>query len=134
MRHGIIAVTPDVTVSVVARAMADYHVHCVAMVGVDHTQGRGHHLTWGLIDDVDLVLAAHRNALVSPAASIAATASVAVGEDETLERAAALMIEHSTSHVVVVGRSGLPSDMVSTREVVTLAAGRGSVTEPTCEA
>jgi CBS domain-containing protein len=47
MRHGVIAVTPDVTVSVVARAMADYHVHCVAVVGVDHTQGRGHHLTWG---------------------------------------------------------------------------------------
>lgn len=119
MHPGITTCSADASLATVARSMAEHSVHCVAVAGVEHP---GQHLTWGLISDMDLVRALHRGALAEPAARIAATEPVAVGEDESLERVAALMIEHDTSHVVVVGRSGLPCGMVSTRDVAGVLA------------
>ncbi len=124
MHSGVATCTPDVPLSTVARTMAEHRVHCIAVAGVDSVPGRGEHLTWGLIEDMDLVLALHRRAFAEPAARIAETAPVAVKEDESLDRAAALMVEHDTSHVVVVGASGLPCGIVSTLDVASiLAAG-----------
>jgi len=53
-----------------------------------------------------------------------ATAPVALPEDARLDRAAALMVDHDVAHVVAVGRTGLPSGVVSSLDVVRiLAAG-----------
>ena len=71
------------------------------------------------------MVALHRGALAEPAATIAATAPIAVKESEMLDRAAALMVEHDISHVVVVGHSGLPSGMVSTLDVAGILAASG---------
>jgi CBS domain-containing protein len=71
---------------------------------------------------MDVVVALHRGALAEPVASIAATSPIAVDENESLERVAALMVEHDTSHVVVVGGSGLPTGMVSTLDVASILA------------
>jgi CBS domain-containing protein len=119
MHPGVATCPPDAPLQAVARSMAEHRVHCVAIAGIEQP---GQRLTWGLIGDMDLVLAAHRGALGEPAAKIAARDPIAVGEEETLERAAALMVEHDTSHVVVVGGSGLPSGMLSTREVARVVA------------
>lgn len=119
MHPGIATCAAEASLDTVVRAMADHRVHCVAIAGVEQP---GHHLTWGLIDDMDLMLAAHRGALDGRAATIAATEPIAVGEDESLERAAALMVEHDTSHVVVVGRSGFPAGMISTLNVASVLA------------
>ena len=121
MHAGIISCQADAPLRAVARSMAEHRVHCVAATGIDRST---QHLTWGLVGDMDLILAAHRGALDEPAAGIAETEPIAIDGGDSLERAAALMVEHDTSHIVVVGSSGLPSGMVSTREVAAvLAAG-----------
>jgi CBS domain-containing protein len=119
MHVGVTSCPADVRLAAVARSMAEQRVHCIAITGIERP---GQHLTWGLIDDMDLILAAHRGALGEPAATIAATEPVAVEEGDSLEHAATLMIEHDTRHVVVVGTSGLPSGIVSTRDVAAILA------------
>lgn len=122
MHPGIATCPADALLSTVARSMAEHRVHCVAAAGIERP---GQHLTWGLITDMDLVLALHRGALAQPAATIAATEPIAVDEDESLDRVAALMVEHGTSHIVVVGSSGLPSGIVSTHDVMGVLAANG---------
>jgi CBS domain-containing protein len=121
MHPGVVTCAANAVLPTVARSMADYRVHCVAVAGIERP---GQHLTWGLIGDMDVVVALHRGALAEPVASIAARSPIAVEENESLERVAALMDEHDTSHVVVVAGSGLPAGIVSTLDVVRiLAAG-----------
>jgi CBS domain-containing protein len=124
MHRGVANCPPDTPLSTVARSMAEHRVHCVAVAGVDSTRHRGEHLTWGLIEDLDLVVAAHRGALAARAATTPETAPVALEEEATLDRAAALMVEHDTRHVVAVGQSGLPCGMVSTLDVAWILAWR----------
>jgi CBS domain-containing protein len=119
MHAGIISCPADAELGAVARCMAEHRVHCIAITGIERP---GQHLTWGLISDKDLILAAHRGALDEPAARIAATEPIAVEEGDSLEHVAVLMSEHDTSHIVVVGRSGLPTGMVSTRDVARILA------------
>ena len=117
MHVGIATCPADATLETVARSMAEQRVHCIAVAGIERA---GEHLTWGLIGDLDLVVALHRGALEEPVASIAVTSPIAVGETDSLERAAALMVEHDTGHVVVTGGSGLPSGMLSTLVVASV--------------
>jgi CBS domain-containing protein len=119
MHPGVITCPADAPLATVALSMVEHRIHCVAVAGIERS---GQHLKWGLIGDMDLVLAVHRGAFSEAAATIAATEPIAVREDDSLERVAALMVEHVTSHVVVVARSGLPSGIVSTRDVVGVLA------------
>ena len=114
MHPGVTTCPADAPLTTVALSMAEHRIDCVAVAGIEPSD---HHLKWGLIGDMDLVLAVHRGAFSEPAATIAATEPIAVLEDDSLERVAALMVEHATSHLVVVARSGLPSGIVSTRDV-----------------
>jgi len=122
MHPGVATCAPDVSLSAVARIMAEHRIHCVAVAGIDTAGPGGQHFTWGLIEDMDLVLALQRGALGESAGTVVATAPVAIKQDESLDRAAALMVEHDTRHVVAVGSSGLPSGMVSTLDVATIIA------------
>jgi CBS domain-containing protein len=117
MHRGVATCMADASLHTVARSMAEHRVHCIAVAGIDRP---GQHLTWGLIGDLDLVVALHRGALLEPAASVAVTSPIAVDEAESLDRAAALMVEHDTSHVVVTGDAGLPSGMISTLDVASI--------------
>jgi CBS domain-containing protein len=119
MHPGVTTCPADAPLATVALSMAAHRIHCVAVAGIERS---GQHLKWGLIGDMDLVRAVHRGAFSEPAATIAATEPIAVREDDSLERVAALMVEHATSHVVVVARSGLPSGIVSTRDVAGVLA------------
>ena len=119
MHPGVITCPADAPLATVALSMAEHRIHCVAVAGIERS---GQHLKWGLIGDMDLVLAVHRGAFSEAAATIAATEPIAVREDDSLERVAALMVEHATSHVVVVARSGLPSGIVSTGDVAGVLA------------
>jgi CBS domain-containing protein len=97
--------------------MAEHRVHCVAVAGITRP---GNNLTWGLIGDMDLLLALHRGALQEPAATIAATSPIAVEEQDSLERAGALMVEHDAAHAVVTSPAGMPAGMLSTLDLASI--------------
>ena len=124
MHAGVIVCLPHIPLRELAGRMADLRIHCIAVSGVGRHPDGDEHLLWGLVSDMDLVHAAHRDKLSAPAGEFAATAPLALPEDATLERAATLMAGHDVSHVVAVGRSGMPSGIVSTLDVIRiLAAG-----------
>jgi CBS domain-containing protein len=124
MHAGVIVCLPHTPLRELAGRMADLRVHCIAVSGVGRHPDGDEHLLWGLVSDMDVVHAAHRDKLSAPAGELAATAPLALAEDATLERAATLMAGHDVTHVVAVGRSGMPSGIVSTLDVIRiLAAG-----------
>ena len=53
MHAGLATCTPDVSLSIVARTMAEHRVHCVSVSGIDTTGPRGQHFSWGLIEDIE---------------------------------------------------------------------------------
>jgi CBS domain-containing protein len=122
MHPGVITCLPDTPLHELAGRMADLHVHCIAVTGVGTRPDGDEHLVWGLVSDMDVVHAAHRGRLATPADELAATTPIALTEDATLERAATLMASHDVAHVVAVGRSGLPSGVVSTLDVIRILA------------
>lgn len=122
MHPGVVACSPDTPLAEVARMMADLRMHCIAVAGVGRRHDGDEHLLWGLVSDMDVLHAAHRGELTTPASEVAATAPLALPESAGLDRAAALMTEHDATHVVAVGRSGLPSGVVSTLDVVRIVA------------
>ncbi|MGZ8475759.1 MAG: CBS domain-containing protein [Candidatus Limnocylindria bacterium] len=123
MHPGVIFCLPDAPMRELAGRMADLRIHCVAVSGIG-MRPDGEHLVWGLVSDMDVVHAAYREELGAPAGELAATSPIALPEDASLERAATLMIDHDASHVVAVRRTGLPSGVVSTLDVIRiLAAG-----------
>jgi CBS domain-containing protein len=117
MRRGLISCQPDTPIHELAGRMADLRVHCVAVSGVVTRHDGDEHLMWGLVSDMDVVHAAHRGREAT-AGEVAATAPIALPEDAALERAANLMASHDLTHVVVVGRTGLPSGVVSSLDVI----------------
>jgi CBS domain-containing protein len=123
MHPAVVTCAPDVPIWVVAQCMAEHRVHSVAVAGVSSDGPHSHHYTWGLVNAMELVRAFHRDALMEPAASIALTAPAAVTEDDSLAAAAAVMIADDTSHVIVVGQSGLPCGMISSLDVASVLAG-----------
>jgi CBS domain-containing protein len=71
---------------------------------------------------MDVVHAAHRRHLMLPASDVSAGAPLALPESADLARAAALMADHDATHIVVVGRTGLPLGVVSTLDVLRIVA------------
>jgi CBS domain-containing protein len=128
MHPGVISCLPDTPVRELAARMADLRVHCVAVSGVGTRPDGDEHLLWGLVSAMDVVHAAHRRRLETPAGELAATTPIALPEDATLERAAALMASHDAAHLVAVGPSGLPSGVVSTLDVIRILAAGGTST------
>jgi CBS domain-containing protein len=122
MRPGVVTCAPDAPLWAVARMMAEHRVHCVAVAGVAEAGAHRRHFSWGLIDDMELVLAAHRGSLDEPASTIVVASPPAIKESDSLERAAGLMVKDDARHVVVVDPSGWPSGMISTLDVARILA------------
>jgi CBS domain-containing protein len=120
MHEGVLSCPTDAPLSTVAELMAAKHVHCVVVTDHDDTS------VWGVISDLDLVAAAGvRDLDAQSAGGSAATPALAIGPDETLQRAAQVMTEHATAHLLVVDPdSGRPVGVLSTLDVArTLAEG-----------
>jgi CBS domain-containing protein len=119
MHEGVIACRPDTPLSTVAELMANERVHCVV---VAHSTGR--HGLWGVVSDLDLVAAASVRALdEQTAGGSAASPALTVDPGETLQRAAQLMTEHSTAHLIVVA-DGRPAGVLSTLDIARALAVR----------
>ncbi len=106
----------DADVRAIARAMADHAVHCVLVRNIGHD-------AWGIVSDLDLMAAMRPELADTTADELAATDTLVVEPDDTLEHAAQLMAEHQASHAVVVDPgAGAPVGILSTLDVARWAA------------
>ena len=115
MHRGVLTCERETPLTEVARTMAEHAVHCIV---VETGSGEGGPL-WGVVSDLDLVAAATvRDLDDQTAGGSAASPIVMVTPAETLERAAQLMTEHSTAHLLVVdGPARRPVGVLSTLDV-----------------
>jgi signal-transduction protein with cAMP-binding, CBS, and nucleotidyltransferase domain len=119
MHAGVLTCDRDEPLSEVARQMAVHSVHCMV---VESGSGDGDS-PWGIVSDLDLVAAATvRDLQEQTAAGSAASPVLLVTPDETLQRAAQLMTEHGTSHLLVVdGPARNPIGVLSTLDIAASA-------------
>jgi CBS domain-containing protein len=123
MHRGVLTCERATPLTEVARKMADHSVHCIVVENGGDETGR----LWGVISDLDLVAAATvRDLFEQSAGGSAASPVLMVTAAETLERAAQLMTEHSTAHLVVVdGPTMRPLGVLSTLDIASALAGSG---------
>jgi CBS domain-containing protein len=123
MHHGVLTCPPETPLRTVARMMADYRIHCVAVyTDADSDFDRR---IWGIVSDVDLVGAVGGDLDERTAGGTAATPLVTTTPGETLERAAQLMREYATAHLVVVdGSADRPIGILSTLDLARVIGSR----------
>ena len=114
MHRGVITCDRETSLVDVARTMARHAVHCVVV-----ENGSGDQVPWGVVSDLDLVAAAMvRDLEEQTAGGSAASPVVLVTPEETLERAAQLMMENGSAHLLVVeGSSQQPVGVLSTLDM-----------------
>lgn len=111
MHAGVVSCPSETPLAEVAKLMADAHIHCVVVTGEDEA-------LWGVVSDLDVAESATGDLSARTAGGAAATPLVTVAPDETLTRAAQLMVEHNTSHLVVVDPvAGRPVGVFSTLDL-----------------
>jgi CBS domain-containing protein len=114
MHHGIVTCTRDASLSHVAELMTEHRVHSIVVTDDPDDADA----LWGIVSDLDLAAAASvRDLDEQTAGGTAATAALAVGPKETIQRAAQLMTEHGTAHLVVVDPRRRPIGIISTLDV-----------------
>jgi CBS domain-containing protein len=120
MHHGLISCRPDTSLTTVAQMMATNHVHSIVVA--DTVTGQAdEEKPWGIVSDVDLV-GGGPEAENLTAADVSSSAVATVDRDETVARAAELMTEHRTSHLIVVDSRERPIGVVSTLDLAGIIA------------
>ena len=124
MRRGVLTCPPETRVRAVAEMMAANHVHSLVVTGFgDGGPGRD---GWAVISDLDLMNAVRSAAEEEPTAGDIAKRPVVVSASDTAARAAQLMCEHTTSHLIVVDEEARPAGVVSSLDLAAaLAWGLG---------
>ena len=115
MHRGVLVRPRDTPLSEIARIMAEYHVHSVVIADDPHDAAS----LWGIVSDLDLVAAASvRELEEQEAGATAASPALMVAPRESLLRAAQLLTEHATTHLVVVDpESSQPVGVLSTLDI-----------------
>jgi CBS domain-containing protein len=101
MSSPLVTCLPSVPLREVAELMTRHRIHAVVVLAGRAGPGESEE-EWGVVSELDLVGAA---CLADPdvqAGRIAATPSVVVGPEESLERAAMLMAEYQVTHLIAV--------------------------------
>ena len=124
MHRGIFTCEREEPLSEVAAIMARERVHCVVVASGSGEAGP----PWGIVSDLDLVAAATVRDLDHQSAGASAGAPVVtVSPGETLERAAQLMTEHNTAHLIVVQpKQQRPVGVLSSLDIAASLVGRNS--------
>ena len=123
MHPGVVSRAPDTPVAELARTMADLRMHCIAVAGVARRDDGDEHLVWGLVSDMDVVHAAYRGQLASPASELAAAAPLAPARERrprSRGRADGRARAPRTSSPSAA--RGMPSGVVSTLDVLRIVA------------
>jgi CBS domain-containing protein len=123
MHRGVLTCERETALSEVARTMAEQRVHCIVVENGSGDPGP----VWGVVSDLDLVAAASVRDLAEQTAGGSASSPVLmVVAGETLERAAQLMTEHASAHLVVVDDVTLrPVGVLSTLDIAATLAREG---------
>jgi CBS domain-containing protein len=126
MHGGVITCPRETSLDEVARLMSTRRVHCVVVT--DEADDRD---LWGIVSDLDLAAAASVRTLGDQTAgATAATPLLTVGPDETVQRAAQLMTEHGTTHLVVVDAGHRPVGVISTLDVASVLSAAAAPVSP----
>lgn len=114
MHRGVVTCSQDTSLLNVAELMARERLHCIVVTDEAEVASA----LWGVVSDLDLVAAASVRDLDDQTAGAAAgTEALTIGANERLQRAAQLMTEHATSHLVVVDDARSPVGVLSTLDV-----------------
>jgi CBS domain-containing protein len=122
MHAGLVGCNPSAPLSVIAGILADERIHCVVVHGLEHTRD-GERLTWGVINDRDLIRALDAGDGGMTAGRLAMPAEPTVDVAAPLDEAVRLMAAYDVSHLLVVER-GYPTGIVSALDVARAASGR----------
>lgn len=118
LQLGLIERSADADVRSLAQAMAEHSVHSVVIRGIERRRN------WGIVSDLDLMAAMRPELGDATAGQIAASDPVVVEPSATLGRAAQLMAEHQTAHLVVVDPvTDEPVGILSSLDVARFMAG-----------
>ena len=114
MHRGVMSCDRGASLAHVAKLMATHRVHCVVVTDDPGDAGS----LWGIVSDLDLAAAASvRDLAEQTAGATAATVALTVAPSDTVQRAAQLMTEHGTTHLVVVDAGRRPIGILSTLDV-----------------
>lgn len=112
MHRGLVTCRPDASLFAVARTMAAHRIHAVVVAPENETE------EWTVISDLDLVGAFGRGLFgVATARTISSSPNLSLRPDDTVARAARLMCEYDTNHLVVAGSGPRPVGVVSTLDI-----------------
>jgi CBS domain-containing protein len=127
MHRGVITCAKDTPLLDVARTMAEQRVHCIVVTD-DQVEPAA---IWRVLSDRDLVAAATvRDFHDESAGAAAATEVVTVAPGETLDRAAQLMLEHGTDHLLVVNPLEFrPVGVLSTLDIAAIVGASSTLEE-----
>jgi CBS domain-containing protein len=118
LQVGLVERPAEADVRSLARAMAEHTVHSVVVRGIQRPR------SWGIVSDLDLMAAMRPELAGATAGQLAASDPVVVAPSETLGRAAQLMAEHQTAHLVVVDPvTDEPVGILSSLDVARFMAG-----------
>jgi CBS domain-containing protein len=113
----IVTCTSSMPLAEVAERMATQRIHSVVVL---EEYGRGARLEggWGIVSDLDLVAAVAAGRQGLTAGEVAQSPPATVDQGESLARAAELMSEHGSAHLMVVaaGRER-PVGVISTLDI-----------------
>jgi CBS domain-containing protein len=121
MHAGLVGCNPATPLPAIARILAEERIHCVVVHGIEHTR-EGERLTWGVIDERDLMRALDAGDGGVTAGELAMPAEPTVEAGERLDRAIQLMASYDVSHLLVVEK-GYPVGMISALDVARAAGG-----------
>jgi CBS domain-containing protein len=121
MHTGIVSCDPSVPLPAIARIFAEERIHCVVVNGIERTRA-GDRLTWGIINDRDLMRALDAGDGGATAGALAVTGLVTVDRLEPLDRVIQLMASYDVTHVLVV-ENDYPFGIVSALDVAGAAGG-----------
>lgn len=132
MHPGVLTCPIETPLRDVARMLAGYNVHCLVVFGSEEEHEDGEERPWSVISDLDLVGAAIHGGLEEhTAGGAAASPVVLISGSDTLDRAAQLMHEHQTAHLLVVDPDTIhPVGVLSTLDVAAALVGEHVLSGP----
>jgi CBS domain-containing protein len=115
MHAGVVTCRPETPLAKVARMMAGHRIHSV-VVWSDPQEADEEGTLWGVVSDLDLARAIAAGASGLTARAVASSPAVTIGPDESIRRAAELMVACGVAHLVVAKR-GRPVGVISTLDL-----------------